>query len=72
MVTFLGLFGLSAFNVAEAKSDFFDKFYVRGNAYVGYNYNLSNYSMVGVRNNITNAANNGNEQFKAFKDIASK
>lgn len=49
---FLGLFGLSAFNVAEAKSDFFDKFYVRGNAYVGYNYSMSNYSMVGVRNNV--------------------
>ena len=39
---------------------------------IGKENNLNARDMVGVRNNITNAANSGNEQFKAFKDIASK
>jgi len=39
---------------------------------IGKENNLNARNMVGVRNNITNAANSGNEQFKAFKDIASK
>ena len=38
---------------------------------IGKENNLNARDMVGVRNNITNAANNGNQQFSAFKSVLS-
>ena len=38
---------------------------------IGKENNLTSREMVGVRNNITNAANNGNQQFSAFKSVLS-
>ncbi len=39
---------------------------------IGKENNLGARDMVNVRSNISNAANNGNKQFKAFKDLTTK